>query len=241
MAGKQFPVLLSLLFVFACGREREAPKPAAHVSSVDVAPVPNRTDQRTIIAFGDSLTAGYGIGLDEAYPAMLQKLLDAGGYPFEVVNAGVSGDTSAGGIRRLSWVLEGRDVALLILALGANDGLRGLSPKEMKKNLATIIDGAKSRGIPVLLAGFQAPPDAKDRYIRDFVAVYPELAHEKEVALMPSFLEGVAGVASLNQSDGHHPNAAGARVLAENVFRFVKPLLPPPAEPAVPATRTSSP
>lgn len=198
-----------------------SPAPAA-VSS----PVPERGAQKKIVAFGDSLTAGYGIGLDEAYPAVLQQMLDAEGYPYEVVNAGVSGDTSAGGIRRLSWVLEGRDVALLILALGANDGLRGLPPSEMKKNLATIIDDAHSRGIPVLLAGFLAPAHAKDRYIRDFVAVYPELAREKNVALMPSFLEGVTGVRSLNQPDGKHPNAAGARLVAENVFRFVERLLP---------------
>jgi acyl-CoA thioesterase I len=188
----------------------------------------DRGGQEKIIAFGDSLTAGYGIGLDEAYPAVLQEMLDAEGYPYEVVNAGVSGDTSAGGVRRLSWVLEGRDVALMILALGANDGLRGLPPSEMKKNLATLIDEVKSRGIPVLLVGFQAPADAKDLYVRDFVAVYPELAKEKDVPLMPSFLEGIAGVPSLNQSDGKHPNVAGARILAGNVFRFVKPMLPAP-------------
>jgi acyl-CoA thioesterase-1 len=204
-------------------------------------PDSDRSGQRKIIAFGDSLTAGYGIGFDEAYPAALQRLLDAEGYSYEVVNAGVSGDTSAGGVRRLSWVLEGRDVALLILALGANDGLRGLPPSEMKKNLAAIVESARSRGIPVLLAGFQAPPGVKDRYLRDFVAVYPELAREEGVALMPSFLEGVAGVASLNQSDGKHPNAEGARILAENVFRFVKPLLASPAPAKAAAGATSSP
>jgi acyl-CoA thioesterase I len=235
MARKALALLWMALFV-ACGgpaeddgSRRETEEASTAVAAPSPSPTPDRSAQKKIIAFGDSLTAGYGIGLDEAYPAVLQELLDAAGYPYEVVNAGVSGDTSAGGIRRLSWVLEGRDVALLILALGANDGLRGLPPAEMKKNLATIIDDAKSRGIRVLLAGFRAPPDAKDRYIREFVAVYPELAREKDVALMPSFLEGLAGVAALNQPDHKHPNVAGARVLAGNVFRFVKPLLPVPA------------
>ncbi|MGH9323190.1 MAG: arylesterase [Vicinamibacteria bacterium] len=187
---------------------------------------PDRAAQKKIVAFGDSLTAGYGIGLDEAYPAVLQRLLDAEGYPYEVVNAGVSGDTSAGGVRRLDWVLDGRDVEILILALGANDGLRGLPPSEMKKNLAEIIEHAKSRGVRVLLAGFEAPPGARDVYIQDFVAVFPELASEHEIALMPSLLHDIAGVARLNQEDGKHPNVEGARVLAESIFRSLKPLLP---------------
>jgi acyl-CoA thioesterase-1 len=156
---------------------------------------------------------------------VLQKLLDDRGYRYEVVNAGVSGDTSAGGIRRLDWVLEGREVEVLILALGANDGLRGLSPGEMKKNLADIIERAKSRGIHVVLAGYEAPPDARDVYLQEFVAVFPELAREHEVALLPSFLAGIAGVKELNQEDGKHPNVEGARVLAENVFRAIEPLL----------------
>jgi acyl-CoA thioesterase-1 len=202
--------------------ETEPPSDAVEPAALD------RTGPHQIVAFGDSLTAGYGIGLDEAYPAVLQQLLDAEGYPFEVVNAGVSGDTSAGGVRRLDWVLEGRDVAVLILALGANDGLRGLPPSEMKKNLATIIQQAKARGIQVLLAGFEAPPDAKERYVRDFVAVFPELAREQDVPLIPSLLEGVAGVERLNQADGKHPNVEGARVLAAHVLESLKPLLSAP-------------
>jgi acyl-CoA thioesterase-1 len=146
------------------------------------------------------------------------------------VNAGVSGDTSAGGVRRLDWVLEGRKVELLILALGANDGLRGLPSTELKKNLADIITRAKSRGIRVVLVGFEAPPDARDEYVEEFLAVFPELAEEQEVPLVPSFLANVAGIAELNQEDGRHPNAAGARILAENVFRVLEPLLSrPPA------------
>lgn len=213
-----YPLLTAL--AVACGSgEGSAPERSSTQE------VPSRTAHGAVVAFGDSLTAGLGIGLDEAYPAVLQNLLDEEGYPYEVVNAGVSGDTSAGGVRRLDWVLEGRDVAALILALGANDGLRGLSPSEMKKNLATIIDSAKEKDIPVLLCGFEAPPEVKDEYLREFVDVFPELAEEHDVALMPSFLEGVAGVKGLNQEDGKHPNAEGARVLAEHVWAYLKPLL----------------
>ncbi|HSF14167.1 MAG TPA: arylesterase [Vicinamibacteria bacterium] len=214
--------LISVLALqFGCDSAEEenlAPAPP-------VAEESERSDQRKIIAFGDSLTAGFGIGLDEAYPAVLQEMIDREGYPYEVINAGVSGETSAGGVRRLSWVLDQPDVEAIILALGGNDGLRGLPPREMKKNLATMVEEAKSRDITVLLAGFQAPPDARDRYVRDFVAVFPEVAQEHDVTLMPSLLQGVIGVPSLNQPDGKHPNAKGARVVAENVWSYLKPLL----------------
>ncbi len=191
---------------------------------------PDRGAQRKIIAFGDSLTAGFGIPHDEAYPAALQAILDADGYPYEVINAGVSGETSAGGVRRLDWVLEKRDVAVFILELGANDGLRGLRPSEMKKNLNTIIDAAESRGIPVLLAGLslgKGDGEYADRYVRDFIAVFEQVAAERDVTFMPHFLDNVAGVAELNQADGKHPNVDGARVVAENVWEYLKPMLTP--------------
>jgi acyl-CoA thioesterase-1 len=213
---------LSLLTALGCGRAEEGPAPAT------TAPVSDRSAQPKIVAFGDSLTAGLGVGLDEAYPAVLQELLDEAGYGYEVVNAGVSGDTSAGGVRRLDWVLDGRDVRFLILALGANDGLRGLPPSEMKRNLGDIIERAEARGVKVLLAGFEGPPDTQDRYLQEFISVFPELAEEREVALLPSLLDGVAGVSELNQEDGKHPNVEGARILAENVFQALTPLLPRP-------------
>jgi acyl-CoA thioesterase I len=227
MLDRALPWTVALSLALGCDavEEDHAPETAASV--------PDRTGAPKIVAFGDSLTAGLGIGLDEAYPAVLQELLDAKGYRYEVVNAGVSGDTSAGGIRRLDWVLDGREVEILILALGANDGLRGLSPSEMKKNLADLIERAESRGIRVVLAGFEAPPDTQDRYLQEFVAVYSELAQEHEVTLIPSLLEGVVGVSELNQEDGKHPNVGGARVLAGHVFRAIEPLLSrPPASTA---------
>jgi len=213
------PWSFALLVALGCEGVEEENPPAMSASAPDRSALPK------IVAFGDSLTAGFGIGLDEAYPAVLQELLDDEGYAYEVVNAGVSGDTSAGGVRRLDWVLDGRDVEVLILALGANDGLRGLPPAEMKKNLADIIERARVRGIGVLLAGFEAPPDSRDRYLQEFVSVFPELAREHELALLPSLLQDVAGVSELVQEDGKHPNVKGARVLAENVFRALEPFL----------------
>ena len=213
------PWSFALLVALGCEGVEEENPPAMSASAPDRSALPK------IVAFGDSLTAGFGIGLDEAYPAVLQDLLDDEGYAYEVVNAGVSGDTSAGGVRRLDWVLDGRDVEVLILALGANDGLRGLPPAEMKKNLADIIERARVRGIGVLLAGFEAPPDSRDRYLQEFVSVFPELAREHELALLPSLLQDVAGVSELVQEDGKHPNVKGARVLAENVFRAIEPFL----------------
>jgi len=213
------PWSFALLVALGCEGVEEENPPAMSASAPDRSALPK------IVAFGDSLTAGFGIGLDEAYPAVLQDLLDDEGYAYEVVNAGVSGDTSAGGVRRLDWVLDGRDVEVLILALGANDGLRGLPPAEMKKNLADVIERAKARGIRVLLAGFEAPPDSRDRYLQEFVSVFPELAREHELALLPSLLQDVAGVSELVQEDGKHPNVKGARVLAENVFRALEPFL----------------
>ena len=216
--------LLALLGVLACGEPLPEPEPGR--SEPAATPQPDRSGLPKIIAFGDSLTSGFGIGQDEAYPAVLQELLDAEGYAYDVINAGVSGETSAGGVRRLDWVLEDREVAVLIVGLGGNDGLRGLPPSEMKKNLGAIIDAAEARGIPVLLAGLSAGDAPGDRYIRDFVSVYEELAEERDVAFLPSFLENVAGVEELNQSDGKHPNARGARIVAENVLEYLKPLLP---------------
>lgn len=177
-----------------------------------------------VVALGDSLTAGLGISEQQAYPALLQKKIDADGYQFDVVNAGVSGDTSAGGVRRLDWALEG-DVKVLIVALGANDGLRGLSVPEMKKNLTQIIERAKERQIVVILAGMEAPPNYGPEYTVSFRQAYGEVASEQRVLVIPFLLEGVAGRSSLNQGDGVHPTAEGAAVMAETVWRVLKPVL----------------
>jgi acyl-CoA thioesterase-1 len=179
------------------------------------------------VALGDSLTAGLGISRDQAYPALLQRRIDAAGYRYEVVNAGVSGDTSAGGLSRLDWSLEG-DVRVLIVALGGNDGLRGLPAVEMRRNLGAIIERAQQRRIRVLLAGMQTLTNMGPPYQRSFQEVFPALAVQYRVAFMPFLLEGVAGRADLNQPDGIHPNSEGARVIADHLWPFLEPLLATP-------------
>ena len=177
---------------------------------------------------GDSLTAGLGLAPDQSYPALLQRKLDAKGYRYEVVNAGVSGDTSAGGLRRLDWSLEG-DVKILVVALGANDGLRGLPPQDMKKNLTAILDRAAQRGITVILAGMEAPPNYGADYTRQFREVYLDLAKRDDVRFVPFLLQGVAGMSGLNQGDGIHPNARGAQLIADLVWSALEPVLARPA------------
>jgi acyl-CoA thioesterase-1 len=172
---------------------------------------------------GDSLTAGLGLPVDQSYPSVLQQRLDADGLNYEVVNAGVSGDTSAGGLSRLDWSLEG-DVRVLIVALGGNDGLRGLAPEELSGNLAEIIERAQTRDIQVILAGMEAPPNYGHDYTVSFHRVYPSLAGRFHVPLVPFLLAGVAGRDALNQSDGIHPTAAGARIVADNVWAVLRPI-----------------
>jgi acyl-CoA thioesterase-1 len=177
-----------------------------------------------IVAFGDSLTAGYGLPQTASYPALLQKKLDDGSFNYDVVNAGVSGDTSAGGVRRIDWALDG-EVRVLILELGANDILRGQSIDEMKKNLATIIERAKAHGATVLLAGMEAPTSSGDEYRKAAHEAFVSLARQYQLPLIPFFLDRVAGIASLNQQDGIHPNEEGTRIVAETVYRSLRPLL----------------
>jgi acyl-CoA thioesterase-1 len=178
-----------------------------------------------IVAFGDSLTAGYGLAPDESYPSLLQKMVDADGFRYEVVNAGISGDTSAGGVRRIDWTLDSGNVRFVILELGANDFLRGQPVAETKKNLAAIIGRCKARGAQVLLAGMYTTTDAGDDYERQIQDCFQSLAREQSVALIPFFLEGVAGRDELNQEDRIHPNVEGTKIVAATVYRYLKPML----------------
>jgi acyl-CoA thioesterase-1 len=180
--------------------------------------------ERVVVAFGDSLTAGFGVAADEAWPARLQARLEREGYPYRVVNAGVSGDTTAGGLRRVDWALKSHP-EVAIVALGANDGLRGLPPSAMRDNLRGIVGRFQAAGVRVLLAGMRVPPNYGQDYGRDFVEVFGEVARQARVPLMPFLLDGVAAEPRLNQADGIHPNAEGHRVLAERVWPFVLPLL----------------
>lgn len=177
-----------------------------------------------IVFLGDSLTAGLGLPRAEAVPSLIQARLRQEGYPYEAVNAGVSGDTSAGGLSRLDWSLDG-DVKVLVIELGANDGLRGLPVSQMKRNLDEIVTRAKQRGIVVILTGMEAPPNYGQTYASEFRQVFRDLADQHDVALVPFYLEGVAGIPSLNNSDGIHPNATGARIVADTIWRALEPVL----------------
>ena len=184
------------------------------------------TGQRSSI-IGTSLTAGYGIDITQAWPAALQRRIDQAGLSYRVVNAGVSGETSAGALRRADWVLEREHPAVVVLETGGNDGLRGLDPDTLKANMLGVL--AKARALkpaPILvLMAMEAPPNLGDSYTRRFRAAYAEAARESGAVLVPFFLDGIAGVDSLNQADGIHPNARGAELAAANAWKTVSEVL----------------
>ena len=188
--------------------------------------LPSPPRQQSILCFGDSLTAGYGIDPEQAYPALLQKKIDALGWPFQIVNAGLSGDTTSGGLRRINWLLR-QPIDVLLLELGANDGFRGIEPAMMTKNLQGIIDRTKKKypHVTVVIAGMQMSPNLGPNYTSQFRAVFPRLAEANNAALIPFFLEGVAGNPKLNLPDGIHPTPEGHLMVAENVWTVLEPIL----------------
>ncbi len=201
---------------------------ARRPANIDAKPLatPNvRTDRPKIIALGDSLTAGFGLTEKESYPYLLQEKLRADGFDYEVINAGVSGDTSLGGLERADWVLEQDNAKILILELGANDLLRGVPVAKMRENLDQIIRKAKAKGLKVLLCGMLAPPTMGAQYQREFTMTFPDLANEHKVDFLPFLLEGVALNKELNQADGIHPNAAGEKIMTDNVYKALRPML----------------
>ena len=213
------------LLAAACGSAGDAQPAAVHRASVAPISEPDRgTSLPRIVFLGDSLTAGLGLAREQAVPALIQARLDAKGYAYEAVNAGVSGDTAAGGLSRLEWSLEGQ-VAILVVELGANDGLRGLPAAQLEHNLSEIIARAQQRGVTVVLTGMEAPPNYGPVYTSEFRQVFRDLADEYNVAFVPFFLEGVAGIPSLNNDDGMHPNSAGAQIVAETVWRVLEPVI----------------
>ncbi|MGH7448695.1 MAG: arylesterase [Longimicrobiales bacterium] len=183
-------------------------------------------DTRTVLFVGTSLTAGYGVGADAAYPALVQQKIDSAGLPFNVVNAGISGETSAGGVRRIDWSLQ-QPADVLVLELGANDALRGLDTEHLRSNLETILSRARELypGIALVIIGMEAPPNLGEQYTQRFRDVYTSVARRHGAALVPFLLEGVAGDPALNLDDGIHPNVDGHRVLADNVWGVIRDLL----------------
>lgn len=184
----------------------------------------------TVLFLGDSLTEGYGLEPQQSFPGIIERRLhEAGRDDIEVINGGVSGSTTASALSRLQWYIRS-EPDFMLLALGANDGLRGLSIEQMRANLTETIEYAQEHGVRVALAGMRIPPNYGEEYARDFAAVFPELAEEYDLPFLPFLLEGVAAVEDLNQADGIHPNAEGTRKVADLVYDFILPLLPPADE-----------
>jgi acyl-CoA thioesterase I len=221
----RFFVLISSLFLAIASAGCAASRPSATQTNKPLAVPPATVSRPKIIAFGDSLTAGFGLTEKESYPYLLQERLRADGFDYEVVNAGLSGDTTLGGLERADWVLEQDRVELLILELGANDLLRGMPVAKIKTNLDTIIRKAKAKKIKVLLCGMLAPPTMGAEYSRDFTIMFPDLASEHKIEFLPFLLENVALKKELNQGDGIHPNPAGTRIMTDNIYKALKPML----------------
>jgi len=182
--------------------------------------------QKNILMFGDSITAGYGLSEEQAYPALIQDKIDSLGLDHNVINAGLSGETTAGGARRVDWILQ-QEIDIFLLGLGGNDGLRGIDPDNTKKNLITIIEKVREKDpdIDIILAGMEAPPNLGQQYTSEFRSVFSEVAAEKDVIFMPFLLEDVAGVKEFNQPDGIHPTGEGQQIIANHIWTYIEPLL----------------
>jgi acyl-CoA thioesterase-1 len=214
-----FLVVVLAIVIFGCGQ-------ASNSSESNRSAVSQQTDVKLpkIVAFGNSLTAGLGLPLNQSYPAVLQKLLEADGFKYEVVNAGVSGDTTSGGLRRIDWSLDG-DVRFLILELGANDVLRGQPISLVKSNLAAMIEKARKKNVKVLMSGMEAPYNAGPEYRKEVHQAFLDLEAQYDVIPIPFILKDVYGHEKLIQEDGSHPTAEGAKLIAENVYKALRPLL----------------
>jgi acyl-CoA thioesterase-1 len=222
--------VLALVALAACSNEPsdppalpgEAPAAGAYDAPQPALEIPS--DAPLVLVLGDSIAAGLHLTLDQAFPAVLQRLLVERGTPFQLVNAGVSGDTTAGGLARVGWVLRSRP-DVVVVELGANDGLRGQPPEAIEQNLRAVVEACRAGGAEVLLLGLRMPPSLGPEYAREFDAVFPRVAEALDVAFVPYFMEGVGGVAELNLDDGIHPTPEGHRRLAENVAPELERLL----------------
>ncbi len=214
-----------LAFLVGCSNSGEKKESQSNPSEKPVSEAVEEKE-KIIMFYGNSITAGYGVSTDQAFPALVQEIIDSLDYPYKVVNAGLSGETSAGGLNRIEWVL--RTVPdIFVLELGGNDGLRGLLLSETKRNLAQIIGKVQSVNpeVRVVLAGMEVPPNLGQDYTAEFRGIFRELANEHDVTFIPFLLEGVGGEEELNQSDGIHPNEEGHEIVAETVWQYLAPLL----------------
>jgi acyl-CoA thioesterase I len=211
------PILLVIMMMAGCGNNKTP------LNSKETAEDTTKA-RKTILFFGNSLTAGYGLeDPDEAFPAVIQKKIDSLGLPYKVVNAGLSGETTAGGVNRINWLLK-QPIDVFVLELGANDGLRGIPVAETKKNLQTILDTVAARYPKAnrILLGMEVPPNMGGKYVADFRVIFREIAEKNKLPFVPFMLEGVAGNAKLNLRDGIHPTGEGYKIVAENVWEVLK-------------------
>jgi acyl-CoA thioesterase-1 len=217
----KFCYFLSVLLLFSCGSDTSKKELKTKTTTVETeASITENTTTKTILIFGDSLTAGYGLDdVNDAFPAILQTKIDSLSLDYKVINSGVSGETTAGGKSRINWVLN-QKVDVFVLELGANDGLRGVPLTETRENLQTIIDAVldKNPATQIILAGMQLPPNMGQEYITEFKTIFPELAEKNELYLVPFLLKDVGGIPTLNQADGIHPTVEGHKILANNVW-----------------------
>lgn len=220
-----FCYFLSLLLL-GCG-EKNAKRDAEKTSPPQETTVTETPDSnKKILFFGDSLTAGYGLEVSQAFPALIQQKIDSLGLDYTVINAGLSGETTASGKNRLEWVLQD-DIDIIIIELGANDGLRGVPLRETESNLQSMVDTVQSKlpNAKIILAGMKIPPNMGPDYTSKFESLFPELASSENITLIPFLLENVAGIPELNQGDGIHPTVAGQKLVAENVWEVLGPML----------------
>ena len=216
------------LFLVSCGNDKTNKNKEDSENKVEESTEkPNTNKNKTILCFGDSITAGYGLDTtDEAYPALLQEKIDSLNLNYTVVNSGVSGETSAGGKSRIDWILN-QDIAVFLLELGANDGLRGVALSETRRNLQAIIDAVKEKDTDteIILAGMQLPPNMGKDYTSEFRSIFADLAEENDLTFIPFILKDVGGIAELNQNDGIHPTPEGHEIIANTVWEYLKPLI----------------
>jgi acyl-CoA thioesterase-1 len=214
-------------FLAGCGNNENKTTSTKPSSADTTQTLPPTTATKTILFFGNSLTAGYGVDPIQAFPALIQQKIDSMHLPYKVINGGVSGETSAGGNQRIDFVLKQQPVDIFVLELGANDGLRGIPLSETRKDLQSIIDKVKAKypDAKLVLAGMQIPPNMGQAYATDFRKIFPELAKKNNMILIPFLLEGVGGEARLNQQDGIHPTPEGHQIVAQNVWKELKGIL----------------
>lgn len=225
----KFCYILSFLLLFSCKDAKTSNNATQNEPTESDEVVVATTGSKKILFFGDSLTAGYGLeDTSEAFPGVIQQKIDTLGWNYEVVNSGVSGETTAGGRGRIDWILR-QDVDVFVLELGANDGLRGVQLSETKENLQGIIDAVREKdsNIPIVLVGMQLPPNMGQDYTTEFRELFKEIAETKQTHFVPFLLKDVGGIAELNQADGIHPTAEGHQILANTVWEYLKPVIKP--------------